>query len=170
MSLEEAQDQTYFAEVHYLTAKNELARLLKEEPLESKKRHYAEKIMAQIGHLKKAGKLPNANATELLENTTGLLNGSITPDFYKEKAQKVQGSPSLAMQILGGLMMALGALVAAAFVAVAAVVGFKPSADGIAAATVLVAGIGLFSAGFRAGLSKSMDNLAEEVKHNPQHN
>jgi hypothetical protein len=164
MSLEETQEQTHFHEVSYLLAKKELARLLEHEPLNSSKKKCTQRIIDQIEQLKKSDKLLSAEATSLLDDTVALLNNSMTPEAYQEIARTVQGRSSLAMQILGGLMITLGALVSAAFVAVAAVVGFKPSADGIAAATVLVAGIGLFSGGVRSGLSKSMNELADEVR------
>jgi VPS inhibitor protein E len=163
MPLNQTQDQTNFYEVNYLTAKKELEQLLENEPLNSSKRQCTQQIIFQIEKLKKDGKLPILDSTALLNDTKALLNHSMTPESYREKAQTVQGSSSIGMKILGSLMIALGAIVTALCIAIAATIGIKLSGEGVIGAGVLAAGIGLFSGGMRSGLSKAMNELADNA-------
>ncbi len=165
MPLNEIQDLNPQA-MSYLAAKEQLERLLETEPLNNPRRQHAQKVIDQIEKLKKDGKLSIPDSTELLNDTKALLNHTMTPEAYRAKAQKVQGNPSLGMKILGGLMMALGAIVAAACIALAAITGIVLSGEGVSGAGVLAAGIGIFSGGMRAGLSKAMNELADNAKEN----
>jgi VPS inhibitor protein E len=150
---------TFKPSVNYLAAKKQLELLLAADPL-SPKSMQAQKVINQIDKLKKEGKEPIADLTEYLKDTSALLNNSMTADAYKAKGQKVQGNPSAGMKFLGGLMIALGVIAAAACVALASV-GFVLPGEAVASAGVIAAGIGIFSGGMRAGLSKSMNQLAE---------
>ena len=93
---------------------------------------------------------------------------------YKNKAQNVQGNPSLGMKILGGLMITLGIIVVATCFALAIGGSFLPPVllvetfvlpvAGTAGIGITAAGIGIFSGGMCAGLSKVMDQLAETIE------
>lgn len=159
-----SQDHTNLHESHYLTAKNELEELLRNEPLNSSKRECTQKVIKQIEKLKKDGKLPISDSTELLKNTKDLLSNLMTPDAYRAKAEIVQGSSSPGMKILGGLMIALGFVVTGLCIAIAATVRITLSGEGVIGAAILAAGLGLFSGGMRSGLSQAMNELADSAK------
>jgi len=79
---------------------------------------------------------------------------------YLELARTAQGKPSLAMQILGGMMLSISALVALAALTTGVV------AAGTAAAVslpLMAAGLGFFSLSRPSGLSKAMINIEAAV-------
>lgn len=164
MPLKQTQDHADFHGVNYLAAKTGLEQLLEKDLSDSSKKQYTQKVINQIEKLKNDGKLPVPDATELLNDTKALLNHSMAPDAYRAKAQTLQGSPSVSMKVLGALMIALGAIVTALCATVAATAGITLSGEGLIGAGVLAAGIGLFSGGMRSGLSKAMNELADNAK------
>lgn len=152
------------SETEYTAIKKELAVLLKRELTDSKQNQSAQKVIDQIEKLKSARKLSLSDSIELLKDTKNLLNGTLSTDAYREKGKKIQGKPIIGLKILGALMIALGTLISAVCITLAAAIKIKFTGEGVLGAGLLAAGIGIFAGGVRGGLSKSMIELAQLSK------
>lgn len=116
-------------------------------------------IINHVKRLKKQGNYSDTELANVLNNTTLLFQGDISPQAYKNFAKKTQGKPSTGMKILGGLMIALGATIAIVGVGVAAsgnlAIGLGTSTAGIGIAAL---GLTFFA---QKGLAKTMNELSK---------
>ncbi len=149
-----------FKHSNYIAAKEELEQLVNTLVLTGEQKKCIKKIIEHIQEIKKQEPDSIPELTEILKDTKALLMNEMTRKAYKIKAEKVQGSPSIAMKVLGGLMIALGTLITFV-VGTLAAYGITLSGEGAVGAGILAAGIGLFAGGMRSGLSKAMFNLAD---------
>ncbi|EHL29955.1 hypothetical protein [Legionella drancourtii] len=86
---------------------------------EQKDERINKQLLELINH---AGELRHSVAlNQQLELTYSMLIGTLSPQEYMEKAREIQGETSRGWKIFGGLMMALGALLAVTGVAFLAV-------------------------------------------------
>lgn len=77
---------------------------------EQKDERINKQLLELINH---AGKLRHSVAlNQQLELTYSMLIGTLSPQEYMEKAREIQGETSRGWKVFGGLMMALGALLA----------------------------------------------------------
>lgn len=122
-----------------------------------------DQLLKKVANLKDKNKAPLNVLTEILTDTHNLLTGDLTPAAYEAKAQKVQGNSSLALKVLGGIMITLSALVAAAgVVLIATGIGAVPGAAAMAGGTAgIAAGMGLFSVGKQGGVAKAMTEFKD---------
>ena len=133
------------------------------------KRHL-DALLRYIEKLNDSGKEFTSTLTMVLEDTVALLRGepTMTPKEYHKKANNIQGKPSLALNILGGLMLALGVAAMAAAIALAAIglgMVLITTSAATSAAALTVGGLSFF-AGRREGLSESMLTVVnDEVSH-----
>lgn len=144
----------------YLRAKKQLESLLEQQSLNNTQRECSQKLISHIEQLKQKEHLSLVDAAQLLDDTAALLSNNLSPEAYRQKAQNVQGHPSVAMKIVGALMITLGSLIAGVCIVIAATTGLTLSGEGLTGAGILAAGIGLFSGGVRSGLSQEMCDLA----------
>ena len=129
-----------------------------------------DQLLEKVQNLKDTNKAPLNELTKILTDTHNLLTGDLTPAEYEEKAQKVQRNSSLALKVLGGIMITLSALVAAAgVVLIATGIGAVPGAAALAGGTAgIAAGMGLFSVGKQVGVSKAMTEFKDAFADKPQ--
>lgn len=150
-------------DARYFLAKQQLESLLDQPPLNHAQKDASKKLISHIEQLKNKEHLSLIDAAQLLDDTAALLNNNLSPDEYRQKAQSVQGHPSVGMKILGALMITLGSLIAGVCIIIAATTGITLSGEGLTGAGILAAGIGLFSGGVRSGLSQKMCDLANST-------
>ena len=151
------------------------------------------KINALIRHIEKLYKKNEVSPNELiaaLNATTALLatrtNDTEFPNAlasYEKTANTMQGSPSTALKVLGGLMIgvAIAALVAGILIApmLTMILAFTVAATAASASSMAIGGIaatvalpaigslGFFAQSTRGGLSKAMGDVAQQVKKTP---
>ena len=136
------------------------------------KRHL-EALLRYVETLNNSGKELTTTLTMVLEDTLAMLKEEkgMTPKEYHKKANAMQGKPSLGLNILGGLMMALAVAAIAAAVALAAT-GFGvvlATTSAVTGAVALTMGGLSFFAAHRTGLSKAMTCIVDdEVTHRKQ--
>ena len=126
-------------------------------------------LIAHVKAAKNAGKVMD-DLVEALEKTHSLLSGgneAISLGDYNQFANTMEGHPSTPKKILGGIMLGLGAAVAAAILGIFLTAALFSTGLGlmIAAIPVVVglgAGIGFFASSKRMGVSKILHNIAEE--------
>ena len=106
-------------------------------------------------------------ATEILKLTHQRLTNKIDHEHYNSVAKTMQGKPSVAMKIVGGLMAALGLALAGLSIAFApailAIAGTTAASVAIAGGSGAIAatGFGIFAVGFRqTGMSGAMKDLS----------
>lgn len=136
------------------------------------KRHL-ELLLRYVETLNNSGKELITTLTMVLEDTLAMLkeDKGMTPKEYHKKANAMQGKPSLGLNILGGLMMALAVAAIAAAVALAAT-GFGvvlATTSAVTGAVALTMGGLSFFAAHRTGLSKAMTCIVDdEMAHRKQ--
>lgn len=153
----------------YIHAKARLEATLRAELAPNPTHQKARALLEQVERLREQGKQPIVELTKVIEDTDSLLTHNLSVADYRAQAQKVQGSPSLGMKLLGGLMIGLALLVGAACAALA-YVGITLSGESLLGAGALAAGVGLFSTGLRSGLSLAMNEVADEYEKTPRMN
>lgn len=142
---------------------------------------HLDKFLATVDELKNKGSEHKKDLTEALIQTYHRLTGNLPPKAYEDIAETMQGKPSLGLQILGGVMLALAAAVVALGVvyfpvlltaaAVLTLTGatatiVTASTLGVTGAGLAAGSLGLFAAGYQKGLSRDMRTLDEEVLKN----
>ena len=163
---EESLPQESLAETRYLNARRELLWMMKGEQ-DDKVRELVDNVVTQVKTLKEANRASVSDMVKVLESTLELLDDEIEITDFRALAQTMQGSASLGMQILGGLMMALGVAVAA--VATGMVVPSVAVAAAVAGMTIpsvttAVIGMGFFAYGREKGLAKAMNSLTSKIE------
>lgn len=131
--------------------------------LQSELRAKVLELIKHVEKLKASNKAPEAELTSALQSTHKLLTNGMALDAYQGEASKMQGKPSKGLQILGGLMVAIGFLALAAGVVMSATgVGLVHGAGAALAGAALVgAGVGFFAKGSqKTGVSKRMSEVA----------
>ena len=157
------------AEERYDSARQILDALSTSDAQDEQVKKLIKNVLDQVAKLKTSGQ-PVGELADVLKSTAGLFDKSTDVANYQAKAKTMQGSTSRGMQILGGLMMALGlaVLVAASGILipspalapiVAAATGME--VPGIATA---FAGLCFFASGRQKGLASAMNTLANNVK------
>ena len=157
------------AEKRYDSARQILDALSTSDAQDEQVKKLIKNVLDQVAKLKTSGQ-PVGELADVLKSTAGLFDKSTDVANYQAKAKTMQGSTSRGMQILGGLMMALGlaVLVAASGILipspalapiVAAATGME--VPGIATA---FAGLCFFASGRQKGLASAMNTLANNVK------
>ena len=123
--------------------------------------------------LKNNNKMLESELLSILESTVEhLKNPQVTTTAYVKQAKQVQGSASVALQVLGGLMLALATATAitvvTAFVLPTAPIAASVLGCGIGASAFgFFAGAGAMYCGRSTGLSKSMLDLDSAIKQEP---
>ncbi len=172
-------DELQLLELEYQAALDQL-KALKAQRHDARLDESFDALVAEIEHLKQEGKVATPELTTALNNTHSRLTGGLTHDLYSEYANTVQGKSSLALKILGGLMLALSitavVLGVVFFPAVVGLVGTAAAAvslslTGTAAAAIAgetvvttsalfaAGGLGFFALSRQNGLSKAMSDV-----------
>lgn len=123
---------------------------------------YLEKLLTQIELLKKNGEESTAELTKVLLATHDRLHDQLDVETYKNLAETVQGNTSPGMNLLGGIMIGVGAAIIAFGVIAAVFLGPMNLFTMGAGVLTTAAGFGFFSAGSREGLSKVMIDISEQ--------
>ena len=139
-------------------------------------------LVAKIEQLKREGKVATPELTTALNNTHSRLTGGLTHEPYSEYANTVQGKSSLALKMLGGLMLALsitalvlgvvffpavvglaGAAAAAASLSLTGTAAAVTAGVTVGTTSTLFAGggLGFFALSRQNGLSKAMSNVEQ---------
>lgn len=71
-------------------------------------------LILQVAHLIDQGKVPTSNLITVLEQTYALLTGSLDHNAYQEIAKTMEKDQEPGMAIMGGIMIALRLVLAAA--------------------------------------------------------
>jgi VPS inhibitor protein E len=125
----------------------------------SKMKIQLQKLLTKVEDLKTSGSFCIAELTKILTETQELLEETLPPSDYKKIADQIHGSPSLGMRVIGGIMLAIGAIAAAfALTAIA-----TPIATATATMFLLTSSVCFFS-GRRHGLSEVMNNIVTEAE------
>jgi predicted transposase YbfD/YdcC len=143
---------------------------IKQEDVKNK----ALNVVKQIEALKESGQESTTVLSNVLKNTQDLVNGVkdgnkankttevVNPYEYQAEAQRIQRKHSVSSQVLGGMMIALGAAVIALSIASAAVLNIGAVVGVAVGAYIAAQGIGFFQRGKEQyGLSKAMNDLAK---------
>lgn len=123
---------------------------------------YLEQLIVQIEKLKESGKESIVELTNILLATHKRLNNQMDVDAYQNLAKTTQGKPSLGMKILGGIMIAIGAVLIILGIIATAALGPQNSVIIAAGAVTTASGVGFFKSGTPTGICKLMNNIAEQ--------
>ena len=99
------------------------------------------------------GKVPIVELIKALEKTAQRLTGQLDRESYDIVVNEMQGKPSSALQLIGGIMLALALVLAGISIV------FSPAVLVPAAIFSVISSIQFFSDGMRCGLSKYMNDI-----------
>ncbi len=152
----------------YLGAENQLKLFLKSSELNHEIKDQTEKLLTQVRSLFVTDLYSCKSIIQVLNDTHSLLTNKMTYQDYQIKANevKVMGqvinvAPSIGWSILGGIMIALGAIVAGLSIAMLATgCGVIPGViAGVTAATLFAPGIAFFNKGIKEGKSTQANDI-----------
>lgn len=128
-----------------------------------------DELMSRVERLHKHNEEPIDDLIKILTSTNSVLTQEIDIKEYNDIAQTMQGKPSKAFKVLGGLMAAIGVLaIGLGLVLSASGVAAAPGLGLIAAGGVSVgAGYAFFAKSGRSGVNKRMKDVADNLEANP---
>ena len=127
-------------ETSFVTARDQLKALLT-QPGHPDINAKLEWLIAQIDYLKNKGEEPVSELKKIVDATYSRLIGKLSHEDYLSVANQVQGKPSTAMQVLGGIMLAIALAVLAVGIC------YFPVLVGVAAAIEITGIAGVIAAG-----------------------